>query len=227
MDSWRSLSDASSPAAQAPQNSKQYRFLPSKRPKNQASITATQAQQETTAELPAKRRKLDPDNPAVPANSTGSIPSKPAKEPHPMLIKQKKGAHTIQEKGKLREPGPCYQCMHRRKSKRSEFPMYKVAVDGGRKRCAWCIHQQQPCTDEKPLCWTKKWRRQAKDNGENQEEHGNANGDVGKTQNSQMTRLQVEDGSMPAQTESCLGFKVRCDSPRKGIYKVAVIETNL
>jgi len=42
-----------------------------------------------------------------------------------------------------------------------------------------------------------------------------------------MTRLQVEDGSMPAQTESCLGFKVRCDSPRKGIYKVAVIETNL
>ena len=46
-----------------------------------------------------------------------------------MLIKQKKGAHTIQEKGKLREPGPCYQCLHRRKLKGSEFPTCMVTVD--------------------------------------------------------------------------------------------------
>src|SRR5207248_4709696 len=111
--------------------------------------------------------------------------------------------------------------------KGSEFPTCKVAVDGGRKRCAWCTHQQQQCTDEKPLSWTKKWRRRGKDNGESKEEHGNANGDVGKTENSQMTRLRVEDGSMPAQTESRLGFKVRCDSPRTRIYKGAVVETNL
>jgi hypothetical protein len=101
-----------------------------KRPKNQISIAATQAQPESTAELPAKRRKLNPDNPAVPANSTGSIPSKPAKESHPLIISAREAAHTIQEKGKLREPGPCYQCLHRRKSKGSEFPTCMVAVDG-------------------------------------------------------------------------------------------------
>ena len=37
--------------------------------------------------------------------------------------------------------------------------------------------------------------RQSKDNGEIQEEHGNANGDVGKTENSLITHLRVENGS--------------------------------
>jgi hypothetical protein len=207
LEPWRSLSDASSPEAQALQKSKRRGSLPSKRPKNQISIAATQAQPESTAELPAKRRKLNPDNPAVPANSNGSIPSKPAKEPHPLAIADREAAHTIQEKGKLREPGPCYQCLHRKSSKASEFPTCMVAVDGRGRRCAWCTHQRQPCTDEKPQSWTKRY--QGKDNGESQEERGNANGDVGKTQNSQMTPLGGETGSILAHTESRLGSKVR------------------
>ena len=96
------------------------------------------------AELPAKRRKLDSDNPAVSANSTSHIPSKPAKEPHPILVREREVARIAREKGKLREPGSCYQCLHRRKSNGSEFPTCMVAADGGRKICAWCIHQNQP-----------------------------------------------------------------------------------
>ena len=69
--------------------------------------------------------------------------------------------------------------------------------------------------------------RQSKDNGEIQEEHGNANGDVGKTENSLITCLRVENGSTPAQTESRLRFKVRYDSPRAKLYEGAVTETNL
>ena len=69
--------------------------------------------------------------------------------------------------------------------------------------------------------------RQSKDNGEIQEEHGNANGDVGKTENSLISRLRVENGSTPAQTESRLRFKVRYDSPRTRLYKGAITETNL
>jgi hypothetical protein len=144
-----------------------------------------------------------------------------------MLIKVRKVAHRIQEKWKLRGPGPCYQCLHKRKSKGSEFPTCMITVDGRRRRYAWCTNQQQPCTDEKPQSWTKKWRRQGKDNSESQEEHGNANGDVGKTENSQMTRLRVEDGSMPAQTESHLGCKVRCFSSRTRLYEGAVVEADL
>jgi hypothetical protein len=119
LEPWRSLSYASSPEVQALQKSKRRGSLPSKRPKNQISIAATQAQPESTAELPAKRRKLNPDNPAVPANSNGSIPSKPAEAPHPLAIADREAAHTIQETGKLREPGPCYQCLHRKLSKAS------------------------------------------------------------------------------------------------------------
>jgi hypothetical protein len=56
----------------------------------------------------------------------------------------------------------------------------------------------------------QKWRHQGKDNGKSQEEHVHSNGGMGKAENSQMTSYPVEDGSMPAQTEVCLEFKVRC-----------------
>jgi len=158
-------------AITAPQNPKQHGSLPSKRPRNHASSAAIQAQQESTAKLPAKRRNLDQDNRTLPENSTGSILSNPAKEPHPILIREREVAHAIHKNGKLREPGPCYQCLHRRKSKGLEFPTCKVAVGGRRRRCAWCTHQQQRCTDELLLFWAKKWRRQGKDNGKSQEEH--------------------------------------------------------
>ncbi len=181
---------------------------------------------ESTTKPPAKRRKLDPDNRTLPANSTGSILSKPAKEPRPILIREREVAHAIYKNGKLREPGPCYECLHRRKSKGLEFPKCKVAVDGRKRRCAWCTHQQQRCTQEVPLSWTKKWSHQGKDNGKSQEEHVHSNGGKGKAANSQMTSYPVEDGSVPAQTEICLGFKVRCELPRLRLYKGAAIEVN-
>ena len=70
-------------------------------------------------------------------------------------------------------------------------------------------------------------RSRSPGHGEIQEEHGNANGDVGKTENSLISRLRVENGSTPAQTETRLRFKVRYDSPRMRLYKGAITETNL
>jgi hypothetical protein len=150
MESWRSLSDVSTPMAQAPQNPQRHGSLPLKRPRNQACTAASEAEQGTSADPTTKRWKLDLDNPTIPINSTSCTQSGPAKEPHPQLIKARQSAYTIQEKGKLREPGACYQCQHKRTLKGSEFPTCRFAVDGRKKRCGWCTHQQQPYTDEKP-----------------------------------------------------------------------------
>lgn len=110
---------------------------------------------ESTAKPSAKRRKLDPDSRTLPANSTGSMLSKPAKEPHPILVREREVAHAIHKNGKLLEPGPCYECLHRRKSNGLEFPKRKVAVDDRRRRCVWYTHQQQRCTQVVPLSWAK------------------------------------------------------------------------
>src|SRR4030095_15551803 len=57
-------------------------------------------------------------------------------------------ARNIQEKGRPRLPGPCFQCLHRKKSiTASCFSACMVATDGSRRRCAWCLHQHQSCTD--------------------------------------------------------------------------------
>ena len=104
---------------------------------------------------------MESNGPEVHANTTGV--ASPEKGLHPEVIREQNLAHIIQKTGNPREPGPCFQCLRKRWSKKaSSLPVCMVAIDGKSSKCAWCFHQHQACTDGKPPQKRKK-KKQSND----------------------------------------------------------------